>query len=192
MNDNTFTGRLLKRCTRPASPSDPQLWLVTPTDRRKKNQKISELDLRKVEDDDINSGTTKRKSGSSHGSKGSDDNNAKTSSSSIGSGSITSNKRRKYDDASDNGSGNSGKKVTFKDEKSKKKKLPANGARVGTRSTRNSGHELFDGSQQPLPRKKVTKKIKKNEYVTVVQMLTGTLYLYKGETRRAEFVRSKY
>jgi hypothetical protein len=23
-------------------------------------------------------------------------------------------------------------------------------------------------------------------------MLTGTLYLYRGETRRAEFVRSKY
>lgn len=187
-NGSTVTGRLVKRCPRPTDPKEPQLWLVAPSDRRRKNEKISEMDLRKVDEEDASSGPKRKssRSGSSQGSKASDDNNAKASSSSTGSASNVS-KKRKSDDVSDTGSA---KKVTFKEEKTKKKKS-VGGMRVGTRATRNSGHELFDGSKE-LPRKKATKKIKKNEHVTVVQMLTGTLYLYKGETRRAEFVRSKY
>lgn len=187
-NGSTVTGRLVKRCPRPTDPSESQLWLVTPSDRRRKNEKISEHDLRKVDEEDAGSGTKRKssKSDSSQGSKASDDNNAKASSSSTGSASNVS-KKRKSEDISDNGSA---KKVSFKEEKNKKKKS-VGGMRVGTRATRNSGHELFDGSKE-LTRKKTTKKIKKNEHVTVVQMLTGTLYLYKGEIRRAEFVRSKY
>lgn len=194
MNGSTVTGRLVKRYPRPSSPSEPQFWIVAPSDRRRKNEKVSELELRRVEDEDTTGGGGNKrkgsKSGSSQGSKGSDDNDAKASSSSTGSGS-NGIKKRKSGDISDNASGNSGKKVTFQDQK-KKKKSPTNGLRVGTRATRNSGHELFNGSEQPLPRKKAAKKVKKNEHVTVVQMLTGTLYLYKGKTRRAEFVRSKY
>ena len=45
----------------------------------------------------------------------------------------------------------------------------------------------------PTKKKNVfkTKKVKKDENVTVVKMLTGTLYLYRGDRPRAEFVRSK-
>ena len=48
-----------------------------------------------------------------------------------------------------------------------------------------------------LPKtKKTTKsvvalKMKTDENIKVIKMLTGTLYLYQGETRRAEFVRFK-
>lgn len=34
-------------------------------------------------------------------------------------------------------------------------------------------------------------KVKKDEKVEVIKMLTGTLYLYRGECRRAEFIRSR-
>lgn len=188
LNGGTATGRLVKRYPRPTS-DEPQYWVVKPSDRRRKNEKVNELNMSKVEEDE-SGGSMKRKSsrsGSSQGSKVSDDNNGKASSSSTASGSIHSKKKRKSDDISDNASS---KKVTFKDEKKKKKASTA--ARVGTRATRNSGHELFDATKQPPPRKKTAKKIKKNEHVTVVQMLTGTLYLYRGETRRAEFIRNKY
>jgi len=78
--------------------------------------------------------------------------------------------------------------------------------RIGTRSsTRNSGElELFplslpvkknnnNNNNSKSRHKKVYKgkKIDKNENVTVVKMLTGTLYLYRGERPRAEFVRFK-
>jgi hypothetical protein len=46
-----------------------------------------------------------------------------------------------------------------------------------------------------LPMKKKVpskgKKVAKDENVTVVKMLTGTLYLYRGDRPRAEFVRYK-
>ncbi len=81
-------------------------------------------------------------------------------------------------------------------------------SRIGTRSkTRNSSEELTMESL-PLKRTKMKKnqyekgatrkkeefpgnKAKKDEHVTVVKMLTGTLYLFRGERPRAEFVRSK-
>jgi len=65
--------------------------------------------------------------------------------------------------------------------------------KIGTRSTRSGEVELV----QELPVKKIKKKhvvgkrIKKSDDVTVVQMLTGTLYLYRGSNPHAEFVRSK-
>ncbi len=77
--------------------------------------------------------------------------------------------------------------------------------RIGTRSsTRNSGEiELFplslpvkkgNNNNSKSKKKKVYKgkKIDGDENVTVVKMLTGTLYLYRGERPRAEFVRFKW
>mmetsp|Transcript_23836 Transcript_23836/g.47765 ORF Transcript_23836/g.47765 Transcript_23836/m.47765 type:complete len:289 (+) Transcript_23836:1-867(+) len=97
------------------------------------------------------------------------------------------------------------KSVTFtKDTKVKK----VGGSRIGTRSkTRNSSEELIPVSL-PLKQTKMKKnkyrksasskkgvfpekKATKDESVTVVKMFTGTLYLYRGERPRAEFVRSK-
>ena len=66
-------------------------------------------------------------------------------------------------------------------------------ARVGTRTTRGSGEALVGLLPDVMPRKKGVpkKKLKKDENVVVVKMLTGTLYLYRGEKPRAEFVRHK-
>ena len=72
-----------------------------------------------------------------------------------------------------------------------KKTVPA---RVGTRATRGtSGGNLAGLLPDVMPRKKAVPKktVKKNEHVVVVKMLTGTLYLHRGDRRRAEFVRFK-
>ena len=72
-----------------------------------------------------------------------------------------------------------------------KKTVPA---RVGTRATRGtSGGNLAGLLPDVMPRKKAVPKktVKKNEHVVVVKMLTGTLYLHRGDRRRAEFVRTK-
>jgi hypothetical protein len=63
---------------------------------------------------------------------------------------------------------------------------------IGTRSTRGSGAEIE--LLPELPVKKKVPKVKKvvtDDNVTVVKMLTGTLYLYRGDRPRAEFVRFK-
>ena len=64
--------------------------------------------------------------------------------------------------------------------------------RIVTRSTRGSGEAVL---LPELPMKKKVpskgKKVAKDENVTVVKMLTGTLYLYRGDRPRAEFVRYK-
>lgn len=62
--------------------------------------------------------------------------------------------------------------------------------------TRSNGDnsELLGGIEQVdlPPLRKKRKVVKANDRnVTVVKMLTGTLYLYKGKHRRAEFIRSK-
>ncbi len=71
------------------------------------------------------------------------------------------------------------------------KKVTALTRTIGTRSTRGSGEvELLP----ELPVKKKVQKVKKvvqDANVTVVKMLTGTLYLYRGDRPRAEFVRFK-
>ncbi|KAL7490057.1 hypothetical protein ACHAW6_015797 [Cyclotella cf. meneghiniana] len=194
LNGSAVRGRLVKKSPTTASLSEPQLWIVAPSDRRRKNEQISELELRKVAA--AENPTDKRKnfkSGSSQGSKGSDENSdeqkvTKSTASSTENSTGSSNKKRKSEENSEN----IGKKVTFQDQKKFKKSSNPN-TRVGTRSTRNSSQDFFDDQQQPLHSlKKNIKKVKNDENVTVVQMLTGTLYLYKGETRRAEFVRSKY
>ena len=66
---------------------------------------------------------------------------------------------------------------------------------IGTRSKRGSGAvELLP--ELVLPTKKKVPKVKKvatvqEDNVTVVKMLTGTLYLHRGDRPRAEFVRFK-
>jgi len=67
--------------------------------------------------------------------------------------------------------------------------------RARTRSSGDSS-ELLGGIEEvelPPPRKRVKHDMRLNtgETVVKVKMLTGTLYLYKGRQRRAEFVRSK-
>jgi hypothetical protein len=62
--------------------------------------------------------------------------------------------------------------------------------------------ELTPATKPKNQRIKNTKSIKvknnkgkvarSSDHVKVIKMLTGTFYLYRGETRRAEFVRSKY
>lgn len=101
--------------------------------------------------------------------------------------------------ANTNANTNKRKSVTFEDGKQPKKKRAANANvnSIGTRgSTRANGGELLPELPPPTKPKSVIKtavpKVKKNEPVKVIKMLTGTLYLYRGETRRAEFVRSKY
>ena len=92
-----------------------------------------------------------------------------------------------------------GKRAALAAAKKKKvvKKAPARAGNISTRSTRANGGELLSElppSSKPSKPVKVASvpKPKKNEDVKVIKMLTGTLYLYRGETRRAEFVRSKY
>lgn len=50
---------------------------------------------------------------------------------------------------------------------------------------------LFTGiKDRKMPKGKKSKKMGLNETVVKVKMLTGTLYLYRGEHPRAEFVRT--
>ncbi len=117
-----------------------------------------------------------------------------------------SNGKRKIDDSHVMNSANDRSKktqktVTFSQESdvtstSKKKTTKSTNAkvtsaRIATRSTRGSGEvELLP----ELPVKKKAskgKRVAKDANVTVVKMLTGTLYLYRGDRPRAEFVRYK-
>ena len=73
-----------------------------------------------------------------------------------------------------------------------------NGRRVTTRaqSSAESQVNLLPGIDDVvLPNKTPKlpkKKISRDESVTKVKLLTGTLYIYRGKTRRAEFVRTKW
>ena len=121
----------------------------------------------------------------------------------------TSKKRRSKsdDDSSNNNSGSDGaaksqKSIKFSQESNDntstdmKKKNDGKNKDTATsarRTTRGSGEALAGLLPDAMPRKKgaAKKKLKKNENVVVVKMLTGTLYLHRGENPRAEFVRTK-
>jgi hypothetical protein len=67
-------------------------------------------------------------------------------------------------------------------------------SRKATRSTRSSPVELLAGIEHVPVTKKMTSKrnCRKDGNVTKVKLLTGTLYLYKGQRPfRAEFMRTK-
>lgn len=115
-----------------------------------------------------------------------------------------SSKKRKSDEStSSNNNSRKSRRVTFQDGKQPKKKVttakssarPVGTGTYGTRSTRGNGVELLSELPPPTKPKNVkalAPKAKKNQNVKIIKMLTGTLYLYRGESRRAEFVRSKY
>jgi len=226
---STVTGKLLRKSANGTEAKS--IWVVTPSDRRRKNEDIPETALGKVinaQEAMSNRGPKLKRSnrgarestsptpGNSDGSleepqapkrgsrsrsgRGSPNDNSKSSGNAA--------KKRKSNDSNTKSSGEKASKtrktVTFSKEaantttstkkKTVKKKKPAiaTSTRIGTRSTRGSGEAIL---LPELPtRKKKTfalKKVKKDENVTVVKMLTGTLYLYRGERRRAEFVRFK-
>lgn len=124
------------------------------------------------------------------------------------SGSNVSNGKRKSSDDSNGGSDSRANKVqklvsfsqenittdTSVDKKkisTKNKSKPSSRRKIGTRSKGGTSEMML---LPDLPKKKAPpkmKKIKKDENVTVVKMLTGCLYLYRGENPRAEFIRSK-
>jgi len=122
-------------------------------------------------------------------------------------------RNRSDDDSNDNNSGSDGaaaksqKSVKFSQEfndssssdikkkggdKNNKDRATTSSARRTTRGS--TGETLAGLLPDVMPRKKSVpkaKKLKKNEHVVVVKMLTGTLYLHRGDRRRAEFVRTK-
>ncbi|KAL7540823.1 hypothetical protein ACHAWF_006791 [Thalassiosira exigua] len=122
------------------------------------------------------------------------------------SGEETSGSKKRKDVNGNGGSGRAAKSrktVTFSQESNaasansrkvakKSKAAKAASTRIGTRSTRGSGEAVLL-PELPARKKKLfkTKKIKKDDNVTVVKMLTGTLYLYRGDRPRAEFIRTK-
>ena len=102
--------------------------------------------------------------------------NSKTSGSSGG--------KRKSDDS------NGKKGVSFNNEKKTSKSTKA--VRVGTRSKGGTTEMLLLPDEFPKKKAKPKmKRIKKDDNVTIVKMLTGTLYMYRGNKPRAEFIRSK-
>ncbi|EED87070.1 predicted protein [Thalassiosira pseudonana CCMP1335] len=159
-----------------------------------------------------------RGSSSEEGSKASSSKNKQGKSDDSGSSSRGSNKRKVASGEGNNNSNDNTEEAVAAEENvtaaaapKKKTKTTATTkvtnkaslAQYGTRSTRGSGAvpmAFLDTLPMPRTVKKTTatkkggptKKIKKNENVQVVKMLTGTLYLYRGERPRAEFVRSKY
>jgi hypothetical protein len=64
--------------------------------------------------------------------------------------------------------------------------------RVGTRSKGGTTEMMLLPDEFPKKKAKPKmKRIKKDDNVTIVKMLTGTLYMYRGTKPRAEFIRSK-
>eukprot|EP00584_Thalassiosira_punctigera_P017672 CAMPEP_0172559106 /NCGR_PEP_ID=MMETSP1067-20121228/82592_1 /TAXON_ID=265564 ORGANISM="Thalassiosira punctigera, Strain Tpunct2005C2" /NCGR_SAMPLE_ID=MMETSP1067 /ASSEMBLY_ACC=CAM_ASM_000444 /LENGTH=244 /DNA_ID=CAMNT_0013348629 /DNA_START=92 /DNA_END=826 /DNA_ORIENTATION=+ len=218
---STVTGQLVEKSTN--GTGDKSIWIVNPSDRRRKNEDIPEKALGKIinaEEAMSNRGPKLRKparvtrgplsptSGTGHSnSDGSLEGNGRGSPSEHNpkaGGSAT--KKRKGDDSNihDGGkiSSKKQKTVTFSRESNKttalkremvmkSKRAKTTSTRIGTRSTRGSIEAVL--LPDNLCKKKTIrpKKVKKDENVKVVKMLTGTLYLYRGDRPRAEFVRFK-
>mmetsp|Transcript_9672 Transcript_9672/g.15823 ORF Transcript_9672/g.15823 Transcript_9672/m.15823 type:complete len:272 (-) Transcript_9672:185-1000(-) len=240
---STVTGKLTKKSSE-STEANP-IWVVSPMDRRRKDEEIPEKQLGKVitaieamnnrapklgtkeeqanramspmppiatpsasnsgsssdgtkeeEDEPSTSATskTKRRSGRLTPSVDSKENSK----------AISKKQRSSNDDDSNNNSGSDGaaksqKSVKFNDSSSDMKKKSGDknkdAAASARRTTRGSSGEALAGLlPDVMPRKKgapKAKKLKKNEHVVVVKMLTGTLYLHRGDRRRAEFVRTK-
>lgn len=220
----TVTGKLALKIKSGADAKPA--WIVTPSDRRRKNEEISESALGNIINAQVamanrgpkvkrgnDSGRESSPTSLSNTSDGSSDEvtrrrngrgSPRSDSDDGGSDDVNSGKR-KADDAHTNSGNDRSKKtqktVTFSQESdvtgtsktrtTKSKNSKVTSTRIVTRSTRGSGEAVL------LPelsvKKKVVKgkKVAKDENVTVVKMLTGTLYLYRGDRPRAEFVRYK-
>lgn len=217
---STVTGKLCKRSVN-GTEAYP-VWVVTPSDRRRKNEDIPEKVLGKIinaEEALTNRGPKLRKSSKGASSPKSDASHSH-SDGSLGddpsgrhggspgeecpAAGAPSARKRKVDPGSGERSGKSQKTVTFSRDSNRSaiaaqkkaikraKKTKSASRRIGTRSTRGSGEAILL-PELPARRKNLfkTKKIEKDENVKVVKMLTGTLYLYRGDRPRAEFVRFK-
>lgn len=222
-NGNTVTGKLYKKS--PASTDSNPLWIVTPMDRRRRNEDISEKSLGNIISEaeaTMNRGP-KLNNGSGSGNNKVDDSideevqqqqkrrSGRTTPSSGSSGGMMNNNKRKssYEEVPKKSSG-----VTFSQQESnvtanttstnkknttKKSTTTTKQVRVGTRSKGTTTKMLLlPDNLPPMNKRKNSnsctpkvKKFKKDENVTVVKMLTGNLYLYRGDRPRAEFVRSK-
>ena len=247
---STVTGKLALKIKNGDDTKQPA-WIVTPSDRRRKNEEIPESALGKIinaqqaaaaaaamtttssrgkrsnesptslsnTSDGSSDEVPKRRSSDRGPSPRSscDDNNSEED----GGSSSSAAGKRKVDDAhnittsiGNERSKKTQKTVTFSQESdvtgtttaSRKKKTTTTtsksmnskvtssntNTRIVTRSTRGSGEAVL---LPELPMKKKVsskgKKVAKDENVTVVKMLTGTLYLYRGDRPRAEFVRYK-
>ena len=243
---NLVTGKLNKKSLN-GTEANP-IWIVTPMDRRRRDEEIQEKLLGKVisaieamnnrgpklgtKIDGNEAGISRQVTpvtsscNSSNDGSGGDEISASANninkrrngrltpdtddSKEIPKAASRSTRKRgsRSDDSNDNSGSNgptkSQKSVKFSQEyndrsthkkqnvaKAAKKTVPA---RVGTRTTRGtSGGDLAGLLPDVMPRKKPAPKktVKKNEHVVVVKMLTGTLYLHRGDRRRAEFVRTK-
>lgn len=75
--------------------------------------------------------------------------------------------------------------------KNKAEKSAADRKNYGTRSSRGEGLLLTDAPIVKKKRQQTGRKIKKEDNCQVVKMKTGTLYLYRGDNPRAEFVRNR-
>mmetsp|Transcript_41207 Transcript_41207/g.75372 ORF Transcript_41207/g.75372 Transcript_41207/m.75372 type:complete len:242 (-) Transcript_41207:131-856(-) len=215
---STVTGKLFKKS--PNGTEDKPIWIVAPSDRRRRNEDIPEKALGKIinaQEAMSNRGPKLKKS-----NRLTHDSSSPTSVNSSSDGSLEepqAPKRRSEDNSKAGGSATGKRKsndfnnnsvseranknqkiVTFSQESNTTtsskmkimKKAKTASTRIGTRSTRGSGEAVLL-PDLPVRRKNIfkAKKVKKDENVTVVKMLTGTLYLYRGDRPRAEFVRSR-
>jgi len=217
---STVTGKLSKKSNN--STEAKPIWIVTPSDRRRKNEDIPEKALGKIinAQEAMSNRGPKLKKGSrvtrDSSSPTSGNSNSKSDESldepqdpttpsednSKASGFAT---RKRKGDEMTSGSDRADKHqkiVTFSQDSNttatskrkikKTRKAKSASTRIGTRSTRGSGEAILGLlPENPIKRKMKGKNIKKDENVTVVTMLTGTLYLYRGDRPRAEFVRSR-
>ncbi|KAL3827640.1 hypothetical protein ACHAXA_000513 [Cyclostephanos tholiformis] len=197
---STVTGKLVKKST--TGTAAKPIWIINPSDRRRKNEEIPEGALGKIinaqeamtnrapklkKSDSIAPRGSSPSSSNSNESPQSEDNSQgkrKIDESDPASGSERANKAQKTVTFSQesNATSASRKKAT------KVKMAKSNSSRIGTRST----GEVAILPELPMKKKPAKeKRVKKDENVTIVKMLTGTLYLYRGDRPRAEFVRSK-
>ena len=111
-------------------------------------------------------------------------------------------KRKKGGDVSNRTKLNDSKAVSFtqksasdamqQDRKTNEaEKNAADRKKYGTRSSRGDGVLLTDVPAVKKKRQHTGRKIKKDDNCQVVKLLTGTLYLYRGDNPRAEFVRHR-
>lgn len=237
INGSNVKGKIVKKS--PRSSANSLIWIVAPSDRRRKNEEVPEKSLGRLILDDADHSNIKSKrldrsytrdTASSYSEESLEGDGSHASSpptpgirrkstrgSTSGSSEENSALTKKRKTVGSNGTNTNNRKtrrVTFQDntrtfsgvaaapqtkEKLVIKRNPIKGAGVGTIGTRStrSNIELLPELPRAAKTKKpikinITPKVKKNEDVKVIKMLTGTLYLYRGETRRAEFMRSKY
>ena len=197
---STVTGKLAKRA--PNGSDAKPIWIVTPSNRRCKNEEIPEKALGKIigaQEVTTNRGPKLKKTdvvalGSSPSSRNCNSNSygslgggKKSLELNVNSGSEIACKVQKTETFSRESNTTTPSKINT----TKAKRAKVQSTRIGTRSTRGSGEAVL--LLEPIIKRKMIKgkTVRKDDNVTVVKMLTGTLYLFRGDRPRAEFVRFK-